>query len=109
MPVMMMDVGLFERRRDSTAGVSMEKRVLSNVPRKRSPRDARSIAGSVGPSAEREGCFELLDLGIGGTVRYLWHFVLWLALRIGRASELVRLNQRRGQDDSLLWQSSLAC
>jgi hypothetical protein len=31
--------------------VSIEKRVLSNVPRRRGPRESREMAGSVGPKA----------------------------------------------------------
>jgi len=34
-----------------TSGVSMEKRVLSKFPRRRGPREGRSMEGSIGPRA----------------------------------------------------------
>ncbi len=36
-----------------TSSVSIEKRVLSKGPRRSGPRESRSMAGSVGPSAAK--------------------------------------------------------
>jgi len=58
---------------DWKSWVTIEKRVLSNVPRRRGPRESRWMAGSMGPKAY-EKVQEIYYRETG--IEYLWRSVL---------------------------------